>query len=214
MVASLGAIGILTKVQFRLIDQPYYETIQKIIRLKDVLSDLEQTSREYDFWRIDWIPDTDNGLLWAAKQVPTADPEGDYADDQSENILVAVFKALDKFESAGPLLDNAMRMVYAGITLTYGQVKASGPLRTMLPVDRRAPLKVAMAEWSFNPADLQALAGPLPAVLSEKRLAQPAHRDRADQNRRFLHVALELAGPGIYPQVQFHVPDGCLQNAG
>jgi hypothetical protein len=36
----------------------------------------------------------------------------------------------------------------------YGQVKASGPLRNMLPVDRRAPLHVAMAEWSFDPADL------------------------------------------------------------
>ena len=156
-VASLGAIGILTKIQFRLIDQPYFETVQKIIPLKEALSDLEKTSRQYDFWRIDWIPDTDNGLLWAARQVPTADPQGNYADDQAENILVAVFKALDKFESAGPLLDNAMRLIYAGITFTYGQVKASGPLRTMLPVDRRAPLKVAMAEWSFNPADLNRL---------------------------------------------------------
>lgn len=157
VVASLGAIGILTKIQFRLIDQPYFETIQKVIRLKDVLSDLERTSREYDFWRIDWIPNTVNGLLWAAKRVPSADPAGDYAEDQSVNILVAVFNVLDKIESAGPLLDDAMRLVYAGISRTYGQVKASGPLRTMLPVDRRAPLKVAMAEWSFNPADLDRL---------------------------------------------------------
>jgi len=157
VVASLGAIGILTKVQFRLIDQPFFDTVQKIIRLKDVLTDLDRTSREYDFWRIDWVPDTDNGLLWAAKRVPSADPAGDYADDQSENILVAVFNVLDKIEAAGPLLDDAMRLVYAGISLAYGQVKASGPLRTMLPVDRRAPLKVAMAEWSFNPADLERL---------------------------------------------------------
>jgi hypothetical protein len=41
--------------------------------------------------------------------------------------------------------------------LTYGETKASGPLRNMLPVDRRAPLYVAMAEWSFNPADLNRL---------------------------------------------------------
>jgi len=157
VVASLGAIGILTKVQFRLIDQPFYETIQKIISLKDVLTDIEQTSHGYDFWRIDWIPDTDNGLFWAAKRVPLADPAGDYVEDQAENILVAVFNTLDKFESAGPLLDNAMRLIYAGISLAYGQVKASGPLRSMLPVDRRAPLRVAMAEWSFDPADLQAV---------------------------------------------------------
>lgn len=157
LVASLGGIGILTKVQFRLIDQPYYETVQKIIPLKNVFTDLDQTSREYEFWRIDWIPDTTNGLLWAAKRLAAADPAGDYSDDQSENILVSVFNVLDKIESAGPLLDNAMRVVYAGLSFAYGQVKASGPLRNMLPVDRRAPLRVAMAEWSFNPADLDRL---------------------------------------------------------
>ncbi|QRK09624.1 hypothetical protein JQX13_05685 [Archangium violaceum] len=36
----------------------------------------------------------------------------------------------------------------------YGTTKATGPLRNMLPVDRRAPLHAAMAEWSFDPADL------------------------------------------------------------
>ena len=180
VVASLGAIGILTKVQFRLIDQPFYETIQKIIRLKAVLTDLEQTSHEYDFWRIDWIPDTDNGLFWAAKRVPSADPTGDYQKDQAENILVAVFNMLDKFESAGPLLDKAMRLIYAGISLAYGQVKASGPLRSMLPVDRRAPLRVAMAEWSFNPSDLQAVLSRCREYFKETRLAQPADRDRAN----------------------------------
>jgi len=157
VVGSLGAIGILTKVQFGLVDEPYFETIQKIERLEDVLSDLESTSQKYEFWRIDWIPDTDKGLLWAARRVPQADPDGDYPDDQSENILVAIFRFLDKFESAGPVLDDAMRLVYAGLALTYGEVKVSGPLRNMLPVDRRAPLHVAMAEWSFNPSDLKRL---------------------------------------------------------
>ena len=46
VVASLGAIGILTKIQFRLIDQPYFDTVQKILHLNEVLADLEQTSRE------------------------------------------------------------------------------------------------------------------------------------------------------------------------
>jgi hypothetical protein len=157
VIGSLGAIGILTKVQFRLIDEPYFETIQKIIKLKEVLTDVAQTSEKYDFWRIDWIPDTDEGLLWAATKVPHADPNGDYTADQAENILKSVFNLLDKLESAGPLLDTAMRLVYRGIMLTYGETKASGPLRNMLPVDRRAPLHVAMAEWSFNPADLKRL---------------------------------------------------------
>ena len=154
VIGSLGAVGILTKVQFKLIDEPYFETVQKIIKLKEVLTDVAQTSQKYDFWRIDWLPDTDEGLLWAARRIPQADPNGDYPDDRAENILKAVFNLLDKFESAGPLLDTAMRLIYGGLALTYGETKVSGPLRNMLPVDRRAPLHVAMAEWSFDPADL------------------------------------------------------------
>ena len=159
VIASLGVIGIITKVQFRLIDELYFETVQKIVKLDKMLSDVEKTSELYDFWRIDWIPDTDQGLVWAAKSIPQAEAEadGDYPKDQSENILVSIFNVLDKIESAGPLLDNAMRLVYAGLTLTYGEVKVSGPLRNMLPVDRRAPLHVAMAEWAFKPSDLERL---------------------------------------------------------
>jgi hypothetical protein len=40
------------------------------------------------------------------------------------------------------------------MAMAYGTKKATGPLRNMLPVDRRAPLHVAMAEWSFDPAQL------------------------------------------------------------
>ncbi len=50
-----------------------------------------------------------------------------------------------------------MRLVYSVLTRTYSEIRVSGPLRNMLPVDRRAPLHVAMAEWSFNPADLERL---------------------------------------------------------
>ncbi len=157
VIASLGAIGILTRVQFKLIAEPSFETIQRVVKLKEVLPDVAQTSQKYEFWRVDWIPDTDEGLLWAANRIARADPDGDYPVDQSENILEAIFKVLDKVEAVGPLLDDAMRLVYAGLAFAYGQVKVSGPLRNMLPVDRRAPLRVAMAEWSFNPADLSAL---------------------------------------------------------
>jgi hypothetical protein len=157
VIGSLGAIGIITKVQFKLIDEPFFETIQKVVKLDVVLADLDKTSQEYDFWRIDWIPDTDKGLLWAAKRVPQADPDGDYLEDQSSNVLTAIFNLLSKVEAAGPLLDNAMRIVYTALALTFGVVKARGPLRNMLPVDRRTPLRVAMAEWSFDPAELQRL---------------------------------------------------------
>ena len=157
VIASLGAIGVITRANFNLIDEPYFATIQKIMKLDAVLADLDKTSRTYDFWRIDWIPDTDEGLVWAATRIPTGDPNGDYPTDQSENILECIFQVLDKFDAAGPLLDDAMRLLYAALTLTYSEIKVSGPLRNMLPVDRRAPLRVAMAEWGFDPADLKRL---------------------------------------------------------
>lgn len=154
IIGSLGAIGFITRLHLRVVDQIYFETVQKVIRLSDFLNDIDRTSRLHAFWRIDWIPDTDQGLIWTANRIPQADPLGDYRPDQSQNILVALFKAIDNIEAVGPILDLPMRLVYAGLALTFGEVKAQGPLRHMLPVDRYSPLHVAMAEWSFNPADL------------------------------------------------------------
>jgi FAD/FMN-containing dehydrogenase len=154
VIGSLGAIGVITRLNLRIVDQLYFETVQKIVNIHEMLDDIAKTSQKYDFWRIDWIPDTDEGLIWTAKRIPTADPNGDYTTDNSQNILSAIFKFLDKVESAGPLLDLPMRLVYTALARTYGEVKVQGPLRNMLPVDRFSPLHVAMAEWSFNPADL------------------------------------------------------------
>lgn len=154
IIGSLGAIGFITRLHLRVVDQLFFETVQKVIKLSDFLNDIDRTSRLHDFWRIDWIPDTDQGLIWTARGIPQADPLGDYPADQSQNILVALFKAIDKIEAVGPILDLPMRLVYAGLALTYGEVKAQGPLRHMLPVDRYSPLHVAMAEWSFHPGDL------------------------------------------------------------
>jgi hypothetical protein len=157
VIGSLGAIGILTKIQLRVVDELYFETVQKIVKLDEFLADVSQTSQKYDFWRIDWIPDTDIGLIWTATRIPPGDKDGDYPKDQSQNILIALFDVLDKVESAGPFLDNPMRLVYAGLTRTFGVINARGPIRNMLPVDRTSPLHVAMAEWSFNPEDIQRL---------------------------------------------------------
>jgi len=154
VIGSLGAIGVITRLHLRVVDQLFFETVQKIVKIDEFLDDIERTSQQYDFWRIDWIPDTDQGLAWTAKRIPQADPLGDYSPDESQNILVAVFKALDKFGPTGATLDGPMRLLYAGLALTYGVVAARGPLRHMLPVDRYSPLHVAMAEWSFDPADL------------------------------------------------------------
>ena len=102
VIASLGVIGILTKVQFRLIDELYFETIQKIVKLEKILPDVDKTSQLYDFWRIDWIPDTDQGLLWAAKSIPEADADGDYPKDESENLLVGIFQVFEQSRIGWP----------------------------------------------------------------------------------------------------------------
>ena len=158
VVCSLGAIGVLTRVRFRLVDQLYFTTVQRIVPLEEILGDIAVTSAKYDFWRINWIQGTSEGLLWAANEVPAAEsqPDGDYPVDKTEGILEFVYKQLDGRVGGhtGPLLDGFMEDVFKVMADTFTTVNATGPLRNMLPVDRFAPLHVAMAEWSFDPADL------------------------------------------------------------
>src|SRR5262249_2803978 len=154
---SLGAIGVLTRLQLRPIDEPFFETIQKVVPLDEALKDLDRTSKNYDFWRIDWVPESEHGLLWAATRVPRekSDPKDACKPGKAANVLQFGFKMGDKVrgEAMGPLLDPAMNAVYKLMMVLYNldQTRATGPLRTMLPVDRRVSLHVAMAEWSFAP---------------------------------------------------------------
>src|SRR3954454_3139780 len=85
-VCSLGLLGVLTRVRFRLVDELYFSVVQKVVDLDDVLSDLDATSAKYDFWRINWMQKSDKALLWAADAVPReqSKPDGDYPVDQSE----------------------------------------------------------------------------------------------------------------------------------
>ena len=69
-------------------------------------------------------------------------------------MLDFAFAALDKLAGTGPLLSKPIELLYDGLAKIYRESEASGPLRNMLPVDRRAPLRVAMAEWSFRPQDI------------------------------------------------------------
>ncbi len=161
VVCSLGLLGVLTRVRFRLVDELHFSVIMKVVRLDDVLRDLDATSSEYDFWRVNWLPKSNKALLWAAKEIPRGDsePGGDYPEDRSEQVLDFVFEALDRIGGEGPLLSRALELVYDGMALIYGERRFRGPLRNMLPVDRRAPLRVAMAEWSFRPRDLHVVLG-------------------------------------------------------
>jgi FAD binding domain/D-arabinono-1,4-lactone oxidase len=160
-VCSLGLLGVITRVRFRVVDELYFKVVQKAVRLDDVLTDLDATSAEYDFWRVNWVPKSDKALLWAATAVPPDESErdGDYDTDRAEQILDAIFQVVDKIGDTGPLLSGALELVYDVMSVTYKTGRATGPLRNMLPVDRRAPLHVAMAEWSFLPGDLQRVIG-------------------------------------------------------
>jgi D-arabinono-1,4-lactone oxidase len=126
-----------------------------------VLADLDATSAKYDFWRVNWAPKSEKALLWGATEVPReqSTPDGDYSADRSEHLLDFLLKVMDKVVGTGPLLNVALELVYDALTVTYGTRRATGPLRNMLPVDRRAPLHVAMAEWSFRPRDVQRVLG-------------------------------------------------------
>jgi FAD/FMN-containing dehydrogenase len=160
-VCSLGLLGVLTRVRFRLVEELFFSVVMKVVHLDDVLVDLHATSARYDFWRVNWVPKSDKALLWAATAVAPdeSEPDGDYDTDQAEHVLDVVFKVLDKLTDTGPLLTGVLELVYDVMALTYKDVKATGPLRNMLPVDRRAPLLVAMAEWSFRPQDMQLVLG-------------------------------------------------------
>jgi FAD/FMN-containing dehydrogenase len=156
VVCSLGLLGVLTHVRFRLVDERYFRVVQKVIHLDDVLADLDATSATYDFWRVNWMPKSDKALLWAATAVPceAAKPDGDYPTDVAEHVLDAVFAVADRLTDTGPLLTGVLDVVYNLLAFAYRDSYATGPLRNMLPVDRRAPLHVAMAEWSFRPQDV------------------------------------------------------------
>lgn len=160
-VCSLGLLGVLTRVRFRLVDELYFSVVQKIVDLDDVLADLEATSAKYDFWRVNWMQKSHKALLWAATAVPAeqSEPDGDYPTDRSEQVLDFLFEALDKLTDTGPLLTWAQERIYEGLAAFYGEKSFTGPLRNMLPVDRRAPIRVAMAEWSFRPEDLHRVLG-------------------------------------------------------
>ncbi len=155
VVCSLGVIGCLTQVCFRLVDERFFEATFEIRKLTDVLSNPVATSEKYEFWRIEWIPKKDVGLFWSANRIdPPQDRDGDYENDKAEDILKTAQKWNQKLWHNGAFSNGSLNLIYDALLLIYQQSTARGPLRHMIPCDRRAVLHVAMAEWSFRPADL------------------------------------------------------------
>ena len=156
MIASLGAIGMMTRVAFDLVPQLFFDAGMELRPLMGVLDNLDAMNAQYDFWRIEWLPDNDDvGNFWWAKRTPgQGNPNGDYPPDKIEGLLRQVISFDDKAFSGGPLLDPMLKAAYGMMITAYQPTTANGPMRNMIPVDRLAPIKVAMAEWSFAPADL------------------------------------------------------------
>lgn len=159
IICSLGAVGFITRVGFTLVDQLFFEANFEVRPILDVLQNMEATSQENPFWRIEWLPgkmpdDTTMGLFWYAKPVSNAPSDGDYPLQIDEDLVMAAAKINEKLCHSGAFLDGPMGLVYEAMAKLFEKTKPSlGPMRNMIPCDRLAPVLCAMAEWSFDPAD-------------------------------------------------------------
>ena len=68
-------MGFITRINTNVVPELYFNAEQKIVLLSDVLTDLDATTAKYQFWRVNWIPKTKQGLLWNAVPVPAADSQ-------------------------------------------------------------------------------------------------------------------------------------------
>lgn len=155
-VCSLGMMGYIVRVCFDLPPQLFFSAGFQVRPAADVLSDPWATARQHPFWRFEWIPDTDHGLFWFADPIDGSgvDPDGDYPADKAEGLLKLIERVDEKALKGGPFLNPLLRATYALMAATYGEVTAKGPMRHMIPCDRLAPVRVAQAEWGFEPADI------------------------------------------------------------
>ena len=162
VICSLGVMGFLIRVGFNLVTQTFYEATVAMLPIAGVLGDVVKTSAEWNFWRIEWLPKSDpkksdtKGLFWGTKLLatPPRDPNGDYPSDTTESILKLAMEADQSLFKNGPFLNLPLELMYDVLTSTYKTTTAQGPMRNMIPYDRLATLRVGMAEWSFDPADV------------------------------------------------------------
>jgi FAD binding domain len=158
LVASLGAVGFLTRVGFKLPAQLYFTGKFEMVSLSSVVGDIAKTCADHDFWRIEWLPSDDNRcLMWTATPytgAPPAPPNDDYPPDTTEALLAKLMDIDNTAFSNGALANEALILLYKAISWLDTGMSATGPMRNIIPCDRKATLTCAMAEWSFNPADL------------------------------------------------------------
>ena len=160
-VCSLGLLGVLTRVRFRLVDELYFAVVQKIVDLDDVLADLDATSARVRLLARQLGAEEREGAALGGNGDPAR------AVEAGRRLPHRPFRARARRRLRGARQAHrhgaaADRRAGGGLRrdgLHLRESHATGPLRNMLPVDRRAPLHVAMAEWSFRPQDTQRVLG-------------------------------------------------------
>lgn len=155
LICSLGCMGFIARIGFTLVPQRFYRASFTLQSNADIRGDIAATNAAYDFWRIEWLPQNDTKcLLWSAKAVKSAPVDGDYPPDSAEAFLERFIKKDDPDPAKGVFLTAALAQDYEQLARVYEPLIGTGPMRFMIPCDRRAGLRCAMAEWSFDPADL------------------------------------------------------------
>lgn len=140
MVCNLGVVGVLIEVTFDVVDDIYMTTIQMAGKVDDVLTDLafQYDNEDYPFWRIDWVPSSEYGLVWAAREIP---PNPDKPDNDYPTIAyIPLLKKLAGIQPQ-PFLGEVLKVVYGVLEVLIKRsdpLVVEGPLRNMLPVDRWA----------------------------------------------------------------------------
>jgi len=178
LICNMGILGVVTSVTWKTIPDEGYRVIQRIKKVDELVELMAHgqnfvnnedgdNTKEYAFWRFDWIPDRDFALLWAAREVNTVSdpnylPNGDYTADYKEPFSMHIYEFIAKGTAPkSPFLDKAMSAIFDAMERVYEletkQNTFYGPLRNMLPVDRFSNENVycAMAEWAFHPKQIK-----------------------------------------------------------
>lgn len=155
LVCSLGCMGFISRIGFTLVPQLFFRGAFTLESNADILGDIAATNAAYDFWRIEWLPKNDSQcLLWSAKALKSAPIDGDYPVDQAEEFLENFVKKDETVPAEGAFLNAALDQSYQQLAKVYEPLVGEGPMRFIVPCDRRAGLRCAMAEWSFDPKDI------------------------------------------------------------
>ncbi len=159
IVASLGVVGFMTRVCFNLVPELYFTGEFKMVDLDTILDDIPGTCEKYQFWRFEWLPQDDKRCLrWTAVPFTPTDPAnpptGDYPADTTEALVRELMEGNEMLFNSGPFTDTLLALAYKAIGWVTKPMGATGPMRNIIPCDRKAHLQVTMAEWSFDPRQL------------------------------------------------------------